>query len=456
MKFLFVVRNPSFFTQYEGVVNDLCERGNKVHFLLYSLVWKNWRMGDEALSEFKAKSGGLFDYEQIPDSFGLLDRVLKAKRSLVNYAGYLKNKNPISTSPYLISRAKNLLPATIGKLVSFNPVKKFIASEFFLKVGEWIEGVAPLNKVALRLLKKIEPDAVIASPFIFPNSKEIEYIKCARELGIPTAALIFSWDNLTTKGLFQFHPDSVIVWNKLQVKELVEIHNVEEEKTVSVGAPSLDYWFGRKPTRTYEQFCEEANLPPSRPFIIYLCSSQNIAKDENVFADEFISYLRKSLGDECPSILVRPHPMNQDIWEGFNAEGTVVYPRENRTAYAPRSRADFFDTLYHSSCIVGLNTTAIIEAAIVGKPCVTLISSRYSSTQSDTRHFNLLLDAGFLYVANDFAEAQEAITLIIAGGDKTGDKRYKFVNEFIRPLGMSQPVAPILGKTLEGLANQQN
>lgn len=421
------------------------------------LVWKNWKMGDEAMSEFKVESNGLFDFQQIPNSFGLMDRVMKTKRSIVNYSGYIKDNHPISTSPYMISRAKDLIPSLIiRKVVSLNLIQRFISSDFYLRAGKWIEDVAPLNKVAMSLIKKIEPNVVIASPFIFPNSKEIEYIKCAKALSIPTAALIFSWDNLTTKGLFQFYPDAVYVWNKLQVKELAEIHNVDEEKAVVTGAPSLDFWFGRKPTRSYEEFCKEAGLPPSQPFIIYLCSSQNIAIDENVYAEEFIRHIRDSLGDEAPFILVRPHPVNQGIWNEFDMEGTVVYPRENPTAYAVKSREEFFNALYYSSCIVGLNTTAIIEAAIVDKPCVTLISSRYSSTQSDTRHFNLMLDAGFLHVANDFQEAGKVITSIIDGSDKTADSRRKFIKEFIRPMGVGKPVAPILGDALEELASRLN
>ena len=39
------------------------------------------------------------------------------------------------------------------------------------------------------------------------------------------------------------------------------------------------------------------------------------------------------------------------------------------------SRADYFDSIYHAAAVVGINTTAQIESAIVGRPVHTLCSS---------------------------------------------------------------------------------
>ena len=44
-----------------------------------------------------------------------------------------------------------------------------------------------------------------------------------------------------------------------------------------------------------------------------------------------------------------------------------------RNPLNPDAKADYFDSLYHSHAVVGLVTSAFLEAAIVGRPVHTLL-----------------------------------------------------------------------------------
>src|SRR5205085_8824808 len=90
------------------------------------------------------------------------------------------------------------------------------------------------------------------------------------------------------------------------------------------------------------------------------------------FVRSWLAALRTS-GDERLrriGVLVRPHPNASEQWQGVELEGgnAVLWPRQGVHPVAAQSRSDFVDTLAHSTAVVGINTTAMIEAAILGRP----------------------------------------------------------------------------------------
>ena len=59
------------------------------------------------------------------------------------------------------------------------------------------------------------------------------------------------------------------------------------------------------------------------------------------------------------------------------------------------SRAEYFDALYYSSAVVGINTSAFIEAGIIGRPVYAIIlADEFSGTQAGTIHFRYLTEVG--------------------------------------------------------------
>ena len=46
-------------------------------------------------------------------------------------------------------------------------------------------------------------------------------VKSAKAIGVPVVFPVFSWDNLSTKGLIHVQPDRVLVWNEHQKREAV-------------------------------------------------------------------------------------------------------------------------------------------------------------------------------------------------------------------------------------------
>ena len=156
-------------------------------------------------------------------------------------------------------------------------------SERVIRLAARLEEAIPTSRWIDRFIREQAPDVVLATPVVARASTQVDYLKSARRLRVPAATCVASWDNLTNKGIINVQPDRVIVWNEAQKREAVSLHGVRPDDVRVTGAQLFDDWFERSPATTREQFCARVGLDPSRPFLLYLCSSLFIARDEVSF-----------------------------------------------------------------------------------------------------------------------------------------------------------------------------
>ena len=313
------------------------------------------------------------------------------------------------------------------------------------------------------------PDALVLSPMVGIGFSQADFVKSARKFGVPTGLLVFSWDNLSNKGLIHELPDRVFVWNKIQRREAVKLHGYPADQVVVTGAARFDELFEMRPATTREEFCGLIGADPARPIVVYLCSSKFVAARERAFVERWIGELRRSADPSLAgaTVIVRPHPGAMDYWHA--AEPTVLrWPDVHKDKAAvsksfadgravvlssPMQNADqvLFDTVYHGAAVVGLNTSAEIEAGIVGRPVFTIVDPD-AEGQQGTLHFHYLLSThgGHVKLAESFDEHRGQLSEALARG---GDRRAidRFVQKFVRPLGLDVPVAPLVADAIEQL-----
>src|SRR6185436_2472146 len=118
-----------------------------------------------------------------------------------------------------------------------------------------------------------------------------------------------------------------------------------------------------------------------------------------------------------------------------------------------RSRSDYFDSLYHSAAIVGLNTSAFLEGAIVGREVLTILVPRFHDNQRGTAHFTYLLQVGggMLRFAESETEHLQQLSTAL-GREATKDHPHRaFLEAFIRPRGIDSPATPVFVEAVEAL-----
>jgi len=323
----------------------------------------------------------------------------------------------------------------------------------------WTGRALPVRPEVEAFLRERAPDVVLLTPLVRLGSPQGSYIRAAKALGLRTGLLVHSWDNLTNKGLIRDMPDFVAVWNEEQREEAVALHGVPSERVLVTGAPTYDQWFDWRPSRDREAFCAEVGLPAGRPYLLYLCSSSFIAPHEAGYVERWVRGLREADDPRLRevAVLVRPHWKNVEDWLDVDFSGlgdVVVWPRLGANPLDLRSRSDFFDSMHHSAAIVGVNTSALIESAIVGRAVHTRLAPEFRDTQEGVPHFQHLArsDGGVLRVAETSEEHLDQLSEALAGDDRHAEVRRRFVGSFVRPLGLDTPATPILVDAVEEAA----
>ena len=211
-------------------------------------------------------------------------------RAALDYWRYLDAR--WDHSPKLRDRAAEQAPAlavAIGKV----PILGTRAGRALLvRLFHTIDRVLPPPPEVTDVFRRIQPDLMLLTPLLYFRSHQVDHVRSARELGIKSILGVGSWDHLTTKGLIHEVPDRVLVWNEAQKREAIELHDVPAEHVLVTGAQAYDHWFSTQPSVDREAFCRQVQLDPSRPFLLYLCSSPFIAPEEVGFVRRWIAAIR--------------------------------------------------------------------------------------------------------------------------------------------------------------------
>jgi hypothetical protein len=463
MKILFHVNLRTMLRHFDSVILELARRGHEVR-----IASPAGRKDIEPPPALAANPRVTFVHAPNGRSDRWADRILQL-RVLRDYLRYLERR--FDRAPKLRARAVRKLAAVMtdeershlvafcahctGRLVDddvgvvlrtglskrgFNNLRSLLAL---------MEDTIPSDAGLDAFLREEQPDVLVVTPLIKVSSRQPDFVKSARALGIPVTFPVFSWDNLSTKGLVHVQPDSVIVWNDRQRLEAIEMHDVPAERIVVAGAPRFDEFFAMRPSTSRDEFCAQHGLDARAPIISYLCSSQFVAGHEFEFVQTWAAEVRQAPSLSGCNLLIRPHPREQKSWKHY------VSPLPRVAVAMPQGiNADqtLFDTVWHSAAVVGLNTSAELEAGIVGRPVFTILAPESAEGQRGTLHFDYLLKehGGFVELAADFDTHRQQLASAIAGGTDIAAIR-TFIAGFLRPQGVDRPAAPITADAIEAV-----
>jgi hypothetical protein len=450
MRIAFVFLNPDLFRHFENVVRAMTERGYAVDLVVYTEPGNSPNPFGRALSKYISETPAATMHPLILRRDGWA-KLLFLTRELINYSIYYKAGHP---SIALKNRWKKYLPPGVWRLVGNHFVGKLLASRAINTMLRLFERMAPAHREIMQWFEKTQPDVVFASPFITAGSLELDYVKAAKKMGIPSAVAVTSWDNLTTKGTFHILPDWIMVWNQALKEEAVSLHDVPREIIHITGSPTFDYWFEMSPIQDRASFCEGAGLDPKKPFVVYLCSSRGMIEGEIEFIHDLASEMERHPIARGLNILVRPHPLNMLDWNAIHSDRIRIWPRNGEFTDTPETRQGYYHTLHYGIAAVGINTSAMIETAIINRPCISIIDPRYQKSQTGMGHFRHLLNGNFLYIEHSYPGAVERLARIMTDHDEKKENRQQFVHDFVRPRGLDKQASRLMADALERIAQR--
>jgi hypothetical protein len=469
-RIVFSLLHAGYLRHYTEAIRLLAERGHTVHICLYRYQEDFYDTPLlEQLVALPTVTAGPMPRRRHDDGWRGIAWLARALVDVLRYADPRYDAAPALRARVAVKVRERILKSRTDPLtrwlitrtlsyISRRPNWK--SAQRQIRLFGLLEEAVPSSEEIDALLREQRATAVLASPVVEIASPQVEFIKSAQRLGIPCAVAVASWDNLTSKGLLRVVPDRVIVWNEIQQQELAEMHGVTADRVVITGGQKFDRWFELRASTTYEEFTTRVGIDPARPFLLYLCSSSFIAPDELGFVRRWLGALRASGDATLASIgvVIRPHPQNTTQWAEPDLgpfENVVVWPPGGQHPDVGDAEAVFFDSMFHSTAVVGINTSAQIDAAIVGKPVFTIRA--FSQSQEGTLHFHYLLreNGGFVRDAGSLEEHVAQLQEVIADPEAQVFAIESFVASFVRPCGLDVPAAPIVAQAIEELAGLQ-
>ena len=451
MRILFLMRNPVYVNHYEGTLRMLAERGHRI--FIGSRRKKARDPIDRSLSASLARlcvdcpQISLHSFPLRKDEWAPLSDTARALRSYCRYV------HPRYRS------AHALRDRAAQQVVRLSGIRRLPRGRLAARVvsgAAWaVERLIPSDPAIERAIDAFAPDVLAVTPLIDYNSYQPEYVKAAVRLGIPTVWCVASWDNLTNKELVSTVPDRVLVWNEAQRREAVELQGVPADRVVVTGAQTFDPWFTMTTSLTHEAFTDRVGLPRG-PFLLYLCSSSFIAPKEGRFVKRWLSRIRKSQDPalrEC-GVLIRPHPAHASQWASVALDDSrvAVWPRAGDFPVEADAKQRYFDSLFHASAVVGINSSGLIEAGIVGRRSFTLLLPQFARSQEGTLHFDHLTSYGFLTVATSWTQHLKHLEDVLAGQAEIQEQLRRRMLAFVRSGDMSQASTPRVAAAIEEAA----
>jgi hypothetical protein len=438
--------SPYYLRYYESALVALHDRGHRLLLARpdrYTEVWV-----PKALRGSKRVTTALHPFRRTDG----LDQPMRILRSTRDFARY--NAPPLVEAHANRERAyERMLRSVVGKQRSLEregpvpPVAYDAATGSAIdSVFRELESLVPADDGAARFLEGQKLDAVIVVARVNLAARDTEIVKAAVTLGIPTGLVVYSWDNLSSKGLVHVRPDRLFVWNEVQADEAERLHAIPRDRVVVTGAVRFDSMFERSPSSDREGLLRELGLDPSRKTVLYLGSSAFVAPREPEFVERWAAAAPEGL-----NLLVRPHPGTAEDAAWRTVAGAVVAPSVVRDR--PQ---DLFDQIFASDAVVGLNTSAEIEAAIVGRPVLTVKAGELAPGQEGSFHFRYLLaeEGGFVRTAGTLEEHVTQLEEAIAA-DPLAAERRRFLESFVRPRGLDRPAGPLLADEIEMLGKSR-
>jgi hypothetical protein len=359
-------------------------------------------------------------------------------------------------TPRLRARVAERVPAPLLRVSGWWPFRTRRGLRALAATLRALERALPRQAEHDELIRRYRPDLLLLTPLLRLGSSQIEVLRSARALGVRTGLCVASWDQLSSKGRIAELPDRVFVWNDTQKQEAIELHGVPADRVVVTGAQCYDEWFSRLPVRSRDEFCSHVGLPADRPMLLYVCSAFSPATPvEAHFVRKWVEGVRASNDPvlRTAGVLIRPHPQRHDEWNEVDLSDLPDVTLYGSHPLDEQSKEDYFESLYYSAAVVGLLTSAFLEASVLGRPVHVVIPPEFAERQEGLIHFHYLqtVGGGLFRPTRDMDEHYARVAASLREGPRP-DLNAGFVRAFIRPCGLHREATEVFAEEVEAAA----
>jgi hypothetical protein len=247
---------------------------------------------------------------------------------------------------------------TVQKLAALPGLRQLKVRALMRKTG--------LNQSLHKIVRDVRPDLIIV-PSSGVDPVVVDTVRSAKELGIPVLALIYNWDNLSSKAAFVVAPDYLAVGGFQAAEHAEQIHRIPRDRVAVLGSPYIDLHFSHPPGTTSSPF--------PFPYVLFAGCYQPF--DELTALELLEREIERSNLDL--KVVYLPHPRrlrrrNDDFVDESRFRHVVIEPRTRDQYLAEREKGkgrrqplplDYYPALLENAeFVVCPLSTMMLEAAI--------------------------------------------------------------------------------------------
>lgn len=242
---------------------------------------------------------------------------------------------------------------------------------------------AVLNKIE-HDISQLKPDYILNLHQRAPISAPI--IAVAKRKKIPTATVIFSWDNVPKARLISRY-NSYLVWSENMKQELSQLYpEIDKTSIQVVGTPQFEFYFNEKFVKGKENFFSEFGLDSTKKTVCFSANDLSSPYEANYLEDvcEAISKMDKT---NRPQLLFRRCPVDKTarfdkVLEKYKDLVFSIDPDWRTEKGIGESFASIYpafedvsllvNTVKHCDVVINLGSTMAHDFAVYNKPCLYL------------------------------------------------------------------------------------
>lgn len=353
------------------------------------VYWNNtaFEIKEKALKVASGKSNSLTDI------FKRIRKEIELKQFFKqsNNKAYISYRFPQSFKTFKTS-FKSLLVILFSIL--FNSTRGLKAIRNIIK---YLERNSEYYKNVKEQLIKEKPD------FIFSTNQRpltaIAPMLAARDIGIPTATFIFSWDNLP-KGTLVIETDFYFVWSTYMKKEVLKYYPFINEYQLKItGTPQFEPHYNTNLLISKEAYFKSYNLDFDKKYICFSGDDITTSPNDQFYLEDVAKGI-KSLNNrgyklgllyrKCPVDFSNRHILIYEkykdiitlidpLWENLGNSWNAVLPKVEDTAL-------LVNTVKHTEMVINVGSSMAFDYVAHNKPCAFL---NYNTSKTVDSNWNI-------------------------------------------------------------------
>lgn len=310
----------------------------------------------------------------------IYSRVRKRIELNVSRNKFKDNVYPTYKFPLNYKGFKNALKSSyISLLIGLNSSEKGV--ERIRKKINKLERINPKYQYCKAQLQEHKPDLIFCTTQ--RSTQSISALLAAKDLGIPTVAFVYSWDNVP-KAMQVVETDYYCVWSEHMKNQVLQYYPfVKEEQIIVTGTPQFEPHYYKELIKSKEDFFNEHHLDVNKKYICFSGDDETTSPLDQYYLEDLVKAVRnlndkgENLGiiyRKCPVDLTDRYDKvledNKDLIKALDPLWKSVGKMWNQVMPTKEDVAMLVNVCYHTEFVTNVCSSTVFDFVVHNKPCI--------------------------------------------------------------------------------------